>query len=55
MNRKYHVFKILDNGEKMFAHAVYAASKEEAREKVLSFYSWNNWITESNCIVKLAR
>ena len=55
MNKKYHVFKILDNGGNMFAHAVYAASKAEAQKKVISFYQWNNWITESNCIVKLAR
>jgi len=55
MNKKYHVFKILDNGEKMFAHAVYAASKAEAQQKVISFYQWNHWITADNCIVKLAR
>jgi len=55
MNKKYHVFKILDNGKKMFAHAVYAANMAEAKEKVLSFYRWNNWLTESNCIIKLAR
>ena len=55
MYKKYHVFKVLENGAKMFAHAVYAASMAEARKKVLSFYSWNNWITADNCIVKIAR
>jgi len=53
--KKYHVFKILGNGPRMFAHAIYAESREAAREKALSFYKWNNWLTESNCIVKIAR
>ena len=50
---KYHVFKILDNGEKMFAHAVYAESAEQAKQKIIKAYEWNHWITAANIKIKL--